>query len=182
VNTWPDIQTERLLLRRVDSSDIETMSGWLADDSQSRHALFGLLPQWEVTRNLERTLASVYHDGSLLPLAIELKALETPLGFCGLSDIMPWHGSARLTVAIEPSFRRRGYAAEATSELISFATSVLHLHRLEGRCVAGDHAAIRLFDILGMRFEGELRDAEFRPGGRVSSMVYSRTGPAHSGR
>lgn len=88
-----------------------------------------------------------------------------PVGTIGLSQIDPHHGHAEYGVLLGEEGRGRGYAGAASQLLLARAFGDLRLHRVYLRVFADNAAALRLYERLGFRCEGVLREHGRGPGG-----------------
>jgi len=83
----------------------------------------------------------------------EMKDGGVPIGICGLvkRDSLE---DVDVGFAFLPQFWGNGYAFEAASAVMNYATSVLGLRRIVGITTENNQASARLLQKLGMHYEG----------------------------
>jgi len=88
--------------------------------------------------------------------AVELKSEPVPIGICGLiqRDTLP---DVDLGFAFLSRFTGQGYAREAASATLDYATSVRQLKRIIALTDPDNLRSIKLLQGLGFRFERDLR-------------------------
>ena len=87
---------------------------------------------------------------------VELKAGRVPIGICGLLKRDPLE-DVDIGFAFLPKFRARGFAYEAASATMRYARDVLGLKRIVAITMSDNHAAARLLEKLGLRYERMVR-------------------------
>jgi RimJ/RimL family protein N-acetyltransferase len=97
--------------------------------------------------------------------AIRLANSGALIGTCQLVDIHPIHRSAELRIRIgEPEGRGRGFGTQAVRALVEHGFRDLNLHRIWLQVIEDNARAARVYQKLGFREEGTLRDAAFIDG------------------
>ncbi len=156
----PTLQGEMLVLRPIGPQDASAM--WeVVSDPESRR-LSGMSA--ELThRDVERWTARVEAADDRIDLAVTMSGSDEYLGEIVLDAIDTVVGSANLRLTMRPAYRGRGYGTEAIQLVLDMAFDGLGLHRV-GLVVPAINARARsLYENLGFRVEGRLRDA-FRDG------------------
>lgn len=96
----------------------------------------------------------------------------TPIGVCGFTSINGIIRSAEFSMYIATAHQSKGYAKEALVELFSRGFYELGLNKIWGETFE-DNPAMMLFNWLGMRKDGLLRDAYFKNGKYCNAYVIS---------
>lgn len=81
--------------------------------------------------------------------------------------------SLRVGLDVVPKMRGCGYGTAIYETLLSYSFRELNVHRLWLQVLETNERAIRLYEKLGFRREGTLRDAVFRNGAYVGYVVMS---------
>jgi RimJ/RimL family protein N-acetyltransferase len=82
-----------------------------------------------------------------------------PIGNCGLSGVRTPNRSAEFGIAIgERSAHGKGYGTEATKLILDYGFNILGLHHIWLKCVAFNHAGLRVYEKAGFRHAGRLRE------------------------
>lgn len=71
----------------------------------------------------------------------------------------------------EESFRGKGYAKEATRQILEYGFDVLNLHRIYLTVMIDNHSAIKTYERCGFKREGVMRDEYLRSDGGYVDVV-----------
>lgn len=165
--------TVQLSLEPLDSTDLGLCRAWRN--------------QWEVWRWCRQTdlISDVeqvewYRRQAADPSVRMYKVIATtadttaPVGIAGFTSIRPVHRSAEFSLYIAPKVQRQGFGRRALALLIDHGFSNLAFNMIWGETFV-DNPASSIFERLGMRKEGGLRQAYWKDGRFVDSFFYSIT-------
>ena len=103
---------------------------------------------------------------------------ETPIGFIGFSNINTTNKNADLFIVIgEDGHRGKGFGKDAAKWLIDFGFNKLKLHKINLGVVKENTPAVKLYESLGFKIEGEMKDEVFGHGiyhGFLSMALFSK--------
>lgn len=172
--TYP-VKTARLILRPFTKDDLS--------------ALHALRSRPDVTRYLDRAprgradtakvLAEKVENGisttagGAISIAVELIDTAELIGDLTLALTSTENQGGEIRVIFHPKHHGKGYAAEATAELLRLGFEELGLHRIIGRCDGNNIASASLMEGLGMRREAHLRESELVDGVWNDELVYA---------
>jgi RimJ/RimL family protein N-acetyltransferase len=158
----PDLETGRLVLRRMGLDDAGFILDLLSEPSFLRHiGDKGVRSLDDARRYIaDGPLASYERFGFGL-LLVARKDGGEPIGICGLLR-RDWLEDVDLGFALRPGFWGRGYAFEAASAVLAHARHPLGLGRVVAVTSLDNEPSIQLLGKLGFRFE---RIARFTAGG-----------------
>lgn len=95
--------------------------------------------------------------------AIAEKKANRCIGHVGLYKIDPRLRKAEFAIIVgDPKWQGKGIGRSATVALIDWGFDQLNLHKISLSVLASNKRAIRLYETLGFRREGVLRDEQFR--------------------
>jgi RimJ/RimL family protein N-acetyltransferase len=151
------IETERLLLRKLDFPDAEFILALLNQESFLRF----------IGDRGVRTLADAYEYIAKGPLysyhrhgyglyLTSLRSDGAPVGICGLVK-RAGLDDVDVGFALMPQYCSRGYASEAAAAVLEYARRVFGMRRVVAITTAGNDASIAVLKKIGMRFEGMIR-------------------------
>jgi RimJ/RimL family protein N-acetyltransferase len=160
-----EIITERLVLREFVESDWESVLAYQREPMYLRYYAWTDRSQEEVEEFISWFITA-QHD---LPrrryqLAIIEKETGKLVGNCGLRLSDPPLNEGDIGYEIGEAYWRRGYATEATREMLRLGFESLSLHRVWATCVAENIGSARVLEKLGMRQEGILVERDFYKG------------------
>jgi ribosomal-protein-alanine N-acetyltransferase len=158
----PTLETERLTLRPFvadDAFDVERLAGMreiAATTLNIPHPYpHGGAAQWIQLHG------PAWNEGTSATFAIVGKKTGALIGAISLI-IKRGHRRAELGYWIALDCWNRGYATEASQQVIDFGFAVLGLHRIEARHFLRNPASGRVMEKLGMQREGVERDSAFK--------------------
>ena len=180
----PEIQTERLLLRKVTPGDAEDMLAYISDPEVARHTTWEPYDSIEQVRDHLRSVISNYERGEPANWGVTLRESGRLIGMCGFmaGSWEPEYARASLGYAIAREYWDRGLTTEAMRAAIAFGFNHLSLNRIEARCIAENTASERVMQKAGLSYEGTLRDYVFRKGAYRDYKVYSILRREHSSK
>jgi RimJ/RimL family protein N-acetyltransferase len=118
-------------------------------------------------------MRTISAEGDTLALAIVPRELGILVGDCVLTITSGVHRQGEIGFVVHPEHQGRGYATEASHELLRIAFEDLGLHRVVGRLEPRNLASGRVLEKLGMRREAHLVENEFVKGEWQSELVYA---------
>lgn len=169
------IATDRLLLRPYTAADLDDLFAMHSREDVVRYLYWDVRDRDQVAAMLERrmTMTALETEGDALVLAVELKAARRVIGDVLLHWLSDEHRQGEIGFIFHPTVHGQGYASEAAREMLRLGFEVLALHRIAGRCEAGNVRSARLMERLGMRQEAHLRENEFVKGKWDDELVFA---------
>lgn len=158
-SNMPELETPRLLLRRMKVSDSADMYDYAKRPEVTRYLLWHPHPDVTYTRRYLEYLAGRYRIGAHYEWAIIHKESGRMIGTCGFARVDPPHNAAELGYVLNPDFHGKGLMTEACERVLQFGFQVLGLHRIEARYMPGNDPSRRVMDRLGMLYEGVRRES-----------------------
>ena len=170
----PELETERLLLRKVRPEDARAVFAYASDPEVTRYVL------WETHRSVEdserflRLAEDGYARGDFGGWGVVLKEDGAFVGTCGLdAGYAPEHARAELGYVLSREYWGKGLMPEAVRAVICFGFERAELNRVEARCIVENTASARVMEKAGMTCEGTLREREFIKGSYRDIKLYS---------
>jgi RimJ/RimL family protein N-acetyltransferase len=172
--TYP-VKTARLILRRFTRDDLSALHSLQSRPDVARY--LGRAPRGRadtarvLAEKIENTAMTV--PGDALSIAVELIDTAELIGDLTLTLTSAEDNSGEMKVVFHPKHHGKGYAAEATAELLRLGFEEFGLHRIIGRCDGKNIASASLMEGLGMRREAHLRESELVDGVWKDELVYA---------
>ncbi|UFJ41584.1 GNAT family N-acetyltransferase [Brevibacillus humidisoli] len=170
----PELQTDRLLLRKLSVEDAPILFQYWADDDVTR---FMNIPPFQ---HVEQATDMIVHLNTLSERqeasrwGIVLKETGTLIGTCGFNT--SWAGEDRrseIGYDLGKPYWGRGYMTEALRALVSHGFDQLDLNRIEALVEPGNTGSIKTLGKVGFQQEGLLRDYQFAKGRFVDLRMFS---------
>jgi len=96
-----------------------------------------------------------------------------PAGTVGLQTLSSPDGSSEIGLFLAEEYWEEGLGTEAARLVTDHAFRERGRHRVEARVLEGNEASMALFESLGYRHEGTMREAAFRDGEHVDLHWYA---------
>jgi ribosomal-protein-alanine N-acetyltransferase len=163
---YPQIETERLILRELISSDASSM--FEMDSDPEVHRYLGNKPvQNRVDcENAIKNILKQYNDNGIGRWAVVLKETNEFIGWSGLKlvkdPINGYQNFYEIGYRFQQKYWGNGYATEAGIAFVDFAFNELNVDSIYAYAEAGNNGSRRILEKLGMQFvnsfeqEGEL--------------------------
>lgn len=172
--TIPTFETNRLILRKVELSDLDDIFEFSSDPEVAHHMT------WEVNKSKEETLNNFVHvaienydNGQSGDLVIVHKESNKVIGTCSYIDWSNEHSNAEIGYVLNRNYWGLGLATEAVHELIKFGFETIQLNRIQGRCDIDNLGSEKVMLKTGMCYEGTLRKNEFIKGEFKDTKMFS---------
>ncbi len=175
----PILQTNRLILRRMQRSDSSDMFEYAKDPTVTRFLTWDPHPDEAFTRRYLTYVAGRYKAGEFFDWALILRAENKMIGSCGFTRIDCKNHLGEVGYVLNQNYWGRGIATEALQRVIQFAFEVLELNRVESRFMEGNIPSKRVMEKAGMTFEGFADEPLLIKGKTVTVGVCSITKDAY---
>src|SRR5581483_3172724 len=158
-----------MILRSLDSRDIEYVADWLADDDVRQWLDFGS----DVPVVDAASVQTMAHHKSKLWQVFTSDANDVPIGVVGLTNINEnFHSASLWYVLGEKEFCGCGYTSRAVSRLLTVGFSQLGLRCVSAWTVEHNVASIRVLQRNNFRLIGRLRQAHTIKGRAVDRLLF----------
>lgn len=169
------IETEHLVLRRFEYSDIDSMlRNWIADEETQWDYGEPCYSTPEAVRELfdSKYIVSYSRDDYYRWAVIEKKSDEC-IGQIAYFSVDSENGHGEIEYVIGPAFQGKGYATEMTKAVIAYGFEKINFHRIEIDCRSSNEASRRVIEKCGLTYEGVFRDFFWRKDHFEGRRVYS---------
>ena len=149
------IESERLVLRRFQDSDLVPFVAYRNDPEVARYQSWDSFDEQEARAFIrEMGLVQPGMPGEWFQFAIESKEGRILIGDCALQvdGQEPYRAEIGFTLARE--HQGRGFASEAVSRLLDYAFEELNLHRIVAIADCRNEPSWTLLERVGLRREG----------------------------
>jgi [ribosomal protein S5]-alanine N-acetyltransferase len=152
----------KVYLRPLGLEDAAALTTWLNDPEVTRH----LLIYRPLTRMAEEAfLRKISESETDVGLGIVVRETEQFLGGLGLHQFDFRNRHAQFGIFLgEKSAWGKGYGTEATRLMVRYAFATLNLNRVWLHVYEYNERALRVYEKVGFRTEGRLRQDTFRDG------------------
>ena len=163
-----ELKTEKILLRDIEGSDIDTIFRGLSNPDVIKH--YGVsFDSLEETKEQMKWFA----DTKQKWFAICSADNNVFYGAGGLNDISKKHKKAEIGLWLLPEYWGKGIMKKVVPLICDYGFDKLELHRIEGFVDSENKNCKRAMSALDFELEGTMRDCEIKNNKFVSIEIYS---------
>lgn len=157
---FPDLETDRLLLREFRLGDALALYNYFSNKRVTRYLDWEGPDSVEDAQRVINGYKEAYRMGDELLWAVALKEDDSLIGGCRLWDFRT-ESIASLEYQLSSRQWGKGYMHEALQAILEYAFTTLELHRLQAFVVPDNEPSLRLLRKLHFKREGLLRQYEY---------------------
>lgn len=173
---FPELETERLELRRTRINDVNELFALRSDPAVMRYIPRPLAAKPEEAAEHIRMMDEKIGCNELINWAITLKGDSRMIGTIGYYHIKPQHYRAEIGYMLLPDFHGKGYVTEAVKKVLDYGFGHLKLHSVEAVIDPDNTASASVLEKCGFKKEAHFKENEFYNGKFLDTVVYSRFG------
>lgn len=170
---FPNLETERLLLRRVDSNDIKEIFALRSNPETMKYIPRPLVKTDEDALEHIAMIDSKIDSNEGINWAITLKDNPKLIGVIGHYRIKPENYRAELGYMLLPEYHGQGIVSEAVKEAVKYGFQVMKLNSLEAIIDPDNYASAKVLEKNGFVKEAHLKEYEFFEGRFLDTVIYS---------
>ena len=153
---WDILETDRLLLRETTINDLDRLHE-LYDDPEIRNFIEPLFDRISEKDYQQNYIDKIYGFFNIGIWSMIRKSDNLMIGRAGI-EYTDMAGVAELGFLVGDGYRRQGYAYEATSAIIRYASQIEDVDSVRARIRLDNEPSRKLCEKLGMRSTRELND------------------------
>jgi [ribosomal protein S5]-alanine N-acetyltransferase len=180
---FPELITERLLLRKLTPGDVPAIFILRSDERVlqfiGKEPAASLKEAEEFIERIDNTLAS--NEGILWGIVMRDDP-TTVIGTICYWRLQPENYRAEIGYALHPDHWRKGIMREAIVKVLAYGFDIMKLHSVEGRINKENVASAATLEKTGFVKEAHLKEEFFFRGKFFDTIIYSRlqTGTDHA--
>jgi ribosomal-protein-alanine N-acetyltransferase len=171
---FPNLETERLSLRRVDKNDASPILELRSNVETMKYIPRPLLKSTEDALEHIAMIDAKIENSEGINWAITLKNDSKLIGIIGFYRIKSEHFRAEIGYMILPAFSGNGIISEAINEVMNYGFNEIHLHSVEGIIDPNNLGSAKVLQKNGFIKEAHLKENEFYEGRFLDTVIYSR--------
>jgi len=157
MHIFPALETERLILREIRTTDLDSIFDFLSREDVTRYYGMDAVTNSSQVHDLINFFKENFQAQRGYRWGIVLKENEKLIGTCGFNALVPKNSRAEIGYELHPDYWRKGYVKEAVSKIISYGFETLNLNRIGAVVYPENNPSISLLTNLGFTNEGLLR-------------------------
>lgn len=158
-STFPELETERLLLRQLQPEDAADLLRVFGDDEVTRYYDLYSYQSVDEAREMIDFFAESFELERGIRWGIARKQDNVIIGTCGYVWLRRFRGE--IGYELGRAHWRQGFMSEALDAILAFGFEALDLNRIEALVMLDNVASAGLLRGLGFEEEGVLREHDF---------------------
>jgi len=173
IHTFPNLETDRLVLRKITKDDASNILSYLSDNEVMKY--YGLEPFKSINEAMDEIswYQSLEKNNTGLRWGITLKEEGIVIGSCGFHNFVSQHFRTEIGFELSRDYWGKGIAGEALKTIIAFGFQQFGLQRIEALIEPPNLSSQRLVEKQGFIREGLLRKYEYTRGKFDDLYMYS---------
>ena len=172
-NPFPDLMSDRLLLRRVTANDVEGMIALRGNPENLKYLPRPLITTQEQALEFMNRTDTMIDNNHGINWAITLKGNPQFIGTAGIYAIQPEHHRADVGYMLLPEYRCKGIVTEAIGLMLNYGFNQLQLHSIGAVIDPANAASERVLQKNGFVKEAHFIENEYYNGVYYDSVIYS---------
>lgn len=168
-----ELETERLLLRRINSGDVREVFALRSNPETMKYIPRPLVIKEDEAMEHIKMIEEKIVSGEGINWAITLKGDPKLLGIIGHYRIKPEHYRAEIGYMLHPSHQRKGIITEAIKAVVAYGFDHMQLHSIEAIIDPDNSASAAVLEKNGFVKEAHLRENECYNGKFIDTVIYS---------
>lgn len=170
---FPNLETERLFLRRVDVKDVNEIIALRSNLETMKYIPRPLVKTTEDALEHIAMMDAKIENNEGINWAITQKDNPKLIGVIGHYRIKPEHYRAEIGYMLLPEFSGKGIISEAVKEVVKYGFKGMQLHSIEAVIDPENNASAKVLEKNGFVKEAHLKENEFFEGRFLDSVIYS---------
>ncbi len=170
---FQNLETERLLLRRVVDEDVNEIFALRSDPEVMKYIPRPLVKTKEDALAHVAMIDEKIDSNEGINWAITLKDNPKLIGIIGHYRIKPEHFRAEIGYMLLPEYQGKGIISEAIKTVVKYGFEVMQLHSIEAIIDPKNFASEKVLQKNGFVKEAHLKENEFYEGRFLDTVIYS---------
>ncbi|MCV9929140.1 GNAT family N-acetyltransferase [Flavobacterium sp. LS1R49] len=170
---FPELETERLLIRRVTNKDINEIITLRSNPETMKYIPRPLIKTDEQALEHIALIDSNIETNEGINWGITLKGNPKVIGLIGYYRLKPEHYRAEIGYMLLPEFHGKGIIPEAVKTVINYGFNDMKLHSIEAVIDPDNFASERVLQKIGFIKEAHFKESEYYEGRFLDKVIYS---------
>ena len=169
-----ELETERLLLRKISVNDADAMyNNWASDDIVTKYVTWPTHKSVEDTKGLLTMWEKEYENDNCYRWVIELKTEKKAIGTIDVCRINENDQIAEIGYCISRDYWNQGIVTEAAKKVVEYLLTEANFYRIEAQHHLDNPASGKVMQKVGMKYEGIIRGARIVKGEHIDVAMYA---------
>lgn len=169
--TFPQLETEKLILRKLDLHDAPNMFSYFSKDEVTEFYDLETFTSEKQADELIKRFATRYEAKKQIRWAITLREVDQLIGTIGFHAIETEHWKAEIGYELHPTYWGKGIMSEVIAAVIRYGFNEMKLNRIEAFYDPKNFSSGRVLEKNGFKYEGTLKQRYFEKGKFVDAAI-----------
>lgn len=174
LSIFPTLETERLILRRLDINDLESMYTMRTHPEVMKYIPIPLPQSEEEVKQYIQSIDTRMDSKECVNWVITLKESDVMIGTIGFYRMKLEHYRAETGYMTLPQFNGKGYVTEALQAIINYGFNTMQLHSIEALVDPDNIGSIKVLEKCEFVKEGHIKENWFFNGVFLDTVIYSK--------
>lgn len=170
---FQNIETDRLLLRRLNESDLEEIIELRGNAETMRFIPRPLITNKEEAMAFLKVIDENVDKNLAINWAITIKGIDKMIGIAGIYRIQPENYRGEIGYMIMPQYHNKGFITEAAKAITYFGFNQLNLNSIEAVIAPENSASEKVLIKNGYIKEGHFIEKECYNGIFLDNVIYT---------
>ncbi len=170
---FPNLETERLLLRRVNENDVNEIFALRSNPETMKYIPRPLVKTIDDALEHIAMIDAKIENNEGINWAITYKDNPKLIGIIGHYRIKPEHFRAEVGYMLLPEYNGKGIISEAVKEVVKYGFNEMKLHSIEAIIDPENFGSEKVLQKYGFVKEAHLKENEFYEGRFLDTVIYS---------
>lgn len=170
---FPNLETERLLLRRVNENDANEIFALRSNPETMKYIPRPLVKSIDDALEHVAMIDAKIESNEGINWAITYKDSPKLIGIIGHYRIKPEHFRAEVGYMLLPEYNGKGIITEAVQEVVKYGFNEMKLHSIEAIIDPENFGSEKVLRKCGFVKEAHLKENEFYEGRFLDTVIYS---------
>ena len=171
--SFPELNTRRLLLRQITQEDDKSLLEILSDEATCKYLVHNAVNDIEAIKRMITDMQRFFDEKQRIRWGIAQKQDHSVIGHCGFFDIDKSNCCAEISYCLKKEFREQGIMTEAVGAMLKFGFEDYQLNRIVAKVMKGNAGSVKVLQKLGFVQEGLLRESLYKNGQYHDLMLFS---------
>ncbi|MEC0330212.1 GNAT family protein [Paenibacillus macerans] len=171
---FPQLETERFVLRKLTTEDAEDLFQYFSNDEVTKYYDLDRFDSLRQAEELIQNWNIRYLERRGFRWAITVKSEgDRVIGTCGFHNWSQEHYKAEIGYELDPEYWRQGVMSEVLQEILRFGFEDLGLNRIEAFIDPDNIRSRYLLEKIGFHEEGYLKECFFEKNQFVDAVLFA---------
>ncbi len=158
-NSFPSLETNSLLLRKIEPKDARDLFSFLSDEAVCRYLRNNILENIVQAQRSINRMQQFFNSKQKIRWGIAKKEDNRIIGYCDYSYFDETNSFGEINYCLAKKNWSQGIMTEAINTIVRFGFEKIGLNRIEAKTDTKNSASIKTLEKVGFKQEGLLRES-----------------------